>query len=217
LGGSSAINAQVFVPPSTAVIDAWESLGNPGWNWKTLEPYYTKIYSFQGPRAELNHHLNTEQMTNGKTGLIQISNMVEAENQIAKAWIETFESLGHDPKGHPFSGELSGAFIPLATIDLATKERTYSTTRYYTPIAGRKNLHVLTDSLVQKIVIEEDGPKMRATGVEITSEGQITTATARCEVILAAGSFQSPKMLEFSGIGEQTCFIPMESKSRLTT
>lgn len=127
--------------------------------------------------------------------------MVEADNQIAKAWIETFETLGHSPKGQPFSGHLSGAFIPLATIDPVTKERSYSTIRYYTPTAGRKNLHVLTESLVQKIVLEEDGHKMRATGVEITSEGQTTTAIARREVILAASSFQSPKMLELSGIG----------------
>jgi len=201
LGGSSAINAQVFVPPSKTVIDAWESLGNPGWNWKTLEPYYSKIYSSEQPEADLSDHFDTEQMAEGKGGLIQISNMVEAENQIAKAWIETFETLGHSPKGRPFSGELSGAFIPLATIDPVSKERSYSASRYHTPIAGRNNLHVLTNSFVQKIVLEKDGPKIRATGVEFTSEGQTTTATARREVILAAGSFQSPKMLELSGIG----------------
>lgn len=62
LGGSSAINAHVFVPPSKTVYDAWEKLGNPGWNWDTLKPYYVKAHSVNAPPAEHGEELGLNWM-----------------------------------------------------------------------------------------------------------------------------------------------------------
>lgn len=104
----------------------------------------------------------------------------------------------------PFSGiQDSGAFVPLAS-DPSSATRSYSATTYYAQAKGRPNLHVLTNSPVEKILFDDHShaPNLRATGVKYTlSNGSTVVVHATKEVILAAGALQSPKMLELSGIG----------------
>lgn len=204
LGGSSALNAHVFVPPSKTVIDAWEALGNAGWNWSTLKPYYAKAYSLKSMNAALKEHLGISWMNEEETlpsGPIQTSFTGSLEDPISKAWCDTFEALGYAMVGDPFAGAATGAFSCLASIDPATKERSYAATAYYAPASNRKNLHLLPNCTVQRILIDEIECGHRAAGIQFQQDGQTVSTKARKEVVLAAGAFQSPKVLELSGIG----------------
>jgi choline dehydrogenase-like flavoprotein len=108
--------------------------------------------------------------------------------------------MAHDP----FLESSVGAFSSLASIDPVTKQRSYATTAYYHPIKDRANLQVLTGARVMKIGFEKASPlaPIRATVVQYEQGGELRTAAVAKEVILAAGAFQSPKVLEISGIGD---------------
>ncbi|MCJ1264745.1 hypothetical protein MMC22_004620 [Lobaria immixta] len=204
LGGSSAINAHVFVPPSKTVIDSWEKLGNPGWNWNVLRPYYAKVYSLKPLQPELRQHFGinwTDENSSETTGPIQASYTGDSGDLLPKAWVETFKNQGYHMTEDPFSGKPMGAFSCLASIDPVSRERSYAATAYYVPAANRQNLHVLTDSTVEKILFANGEPKIRASGIQFQQNGEKVVVKARKEVILAAGSLQSPKMLEISGVG----------------
>ncbi|CAG8974183.1 hypothetical protein HYALB_00007346 [Hymenoscyphus albidus] len=202
LGGSSAINAQVFVPPSAAIINAWEELGNDGWSWDVIAPYFEKVHSEPTISQENKESLGID-WNEGKTGKIQTSYPEPSADPVPTTWIETFKNIGRQMTSNPFSGtQDSGAFIPLASVDPASATRSYSATTYYSQAKSRSNLHVLTNSRVKKIKFVGVAPYLRATGVQYTlSDGSTVEVTASREVILAAGALQSPKILELSGIG----------------
>jgi choline dehydrogenase-like flavoprotein len=132
---------------------------------------------------------------------------------LSKAWVDTFRHLGYPLTGDPFSGKVTGAYNSPSTINGATKERSYAATAYYVPISGRPNLHLLTGSLVEKIALEDVDDIVVASGAQFIHKGERRTVKARKEVILAAGVFHSPKLLELSGIGStkvlQSCDIPV--------
>ena len=81
------------------------------------------------------------------------------------------------------------------------RERSYAATAYYRPNSGRKNLHLLAEAFVQEIVLENEGEQWVAKGVKFTYEGDQHVVRTEGEVILCAGSVQSPQLLELSGIG----------------
>lgn len=211
LGGSSAINAHVFVPPAKGLVDAWETLGNPGWNWDTLRPYFAKAYT--SPKVDKGLEKAMGISSDWSTGLgdargpIQTSFPGSASHPIREAWAETFKMSGLAMAHDPFAGSSVGAFSCLASIDPATKERSYAATAYYHPIKHRDNLRVLTGARVLKIDFDRAAPPpapVRATGVQYVLEnGEHKTVAAAKEVVLAAGAFQSPKVLELSGIGDR--------------
>lgn len=88
----------------------------------------------------------------------------------------------------------------MASIHPETKERSYAASAYYNPIKHRENLHILTNALAEKILID-GGHQPRAYGVQYKQNNKTKTVIAAKEVILAAGALQSPKLLELSGIG----------------
>ncbi len=81
------------------------------------------------------------------------------------------------------------------------RERSYSATAYYRPSSGRKNLHLLTGAFVQEVVLEKEGQEWVAKGVRFTHDGEEHTVRTEGEVVICAGSVQSPQLLELSGIG----------------
>lgn len=81
------------------------------------------------------------------------------------------------------------------------RERSYSATAYYRPNSGRQNLHLLTEALVQEVVLEEEDGQWVAKGVRFTYGGEEYVVKTDGEVIICAGSVQSPQLLELSGIG----------------
>ena len=206
LGGSSAINAEAFIAPSKADLDHWERLGNPGWNWQSMIPYYRKFHTLNVPSdADTKDHLGIDWVNNdfrGNSGPIQASFQGVVQDPISKAWVQTFKTLEHGLQTDPFSGEAVGGYSNPISVDPESKTRSYAANSYLTAAAGRSNLTVVTDAVVKKVVLEatSSGPA-RAKGVLVSVQGSTHTIATRREVILAAGAFQSPKILELSGIG----------------
>lgn len=213
LGGTSAINAQCLIPPSASNIDAWESLGNPGWNYTTLAPYLKKPFSITLPDEELSAHLKLswgKEFAEGGKGPVEVSFTDVKENDVGRAWIETFEGLGYGLTASPFSGKSTGAFSVASTVDAKTKTRSDAYTSYYLPVSDRPNLTLIPNATVQSIILQSSDEESvdntcepTATGVTYTSpNGTTERISCKREIILCAGVFHSPKLLELSGIGD---------------
>ncbi|KAI1475186.1 putative GMC oxidoreductase [Daldinia eschscholtzii] len=204
LGGSSAINAQVFVPPTNESLDTWETLGNEGWNSDTLLKYYAKTFTSPTVDESQRDILGIDGYALDKTsnGPLQLSYAGNQDHPIRKAWAEMFRSKGYDVSKDPFLGISAGAFSSLSSIDPTRKERSYATSAYYNPIKDRANLEILTNTTVEKVLFEASH-YTKATGVQYRQKDHTEVVTASKEVILAAGAFQSPKLLELSGIGDK--------------
>ncbi|KAH8429760.1 GMC family oxidoreductase [Aspergillus melleus] len=200
LGGSSSLNAHVFVPPFKGVVDSWEALGNPGWNWTMLKHYFSKAYSSPAVAQDVKEDLAIEDWPelNDAKGPIQTS-FGNEKHPIRKAWAELFRSRGQYNAGDPFIHSSVGSFSCLASID-SKGQRSNSASAYFKPVELRQNLHVLTNSSVERILFDEGKPP-RAIGVQYSLDGASKTVHARGEVILSAGAFQSPKILQLSGVG----------------
>lgn len=119
-------------------------------------------------------------------------------------WHETLKNLDVDTNKTHFSGSNVGAWTNLCSVDPKSFTRSSAATAYYQPNRQRPNLTVLSEALVEHIVLDESKPgTCMARGVQFThlSTGKSFVAVARKEVILSAGSVQSPQILELSGIG----------------
>jgi choline dehydrogenase-like flavoprotein len=208
LGGSSAINIAMVIYPSKLGVDAWEKLGNRGWNWETLQPYFHKFQHLIEPSAATSTQLSLDYLNKelyDSNGPVQVSFGEGIASPFKAAWPKTFEELGHRLTADPLSGVSTGAFIHPGSID-STGARSHAGSAYYNKdVAERANLKVITETSVEKVILEEmsDG-KFRATGVQIIAkDGSPCTISAREEVIVSAGALKSPQLLELSGIGNK--------------
>ncbi|KAI5918078.1 putative GMC oxidoreductase [Camillea tinctor] len=206
LGGTSAMSAGLFAPPTKAMIDTWATLGNEGWDWETLEPYYAKVYTSPIIPKSLEKKLgvdgwetNRDEMAKGP---VETTFSGDPLHPIREAWVETFKDRGYFMRDNPWtSGEAVGAFSLLSSSDPVTGEKNHAATAYYNPVKHRENLHTLTDATVDKVLFGDGHLVDTAVGVRYHSKTGMKTVSARKEVILAAGTLQSPKLLELSGIG----------------
>lgn len=205
LGGSSALNAEAFIAPSETGINYWSDCGNPGWDWKTMSPYYEKCHTPIVPPAEACADLGLGYLSEKNDakcgGPIKTSYTDILENPLGKVWADTFQNLEYGLTGDPFSGGTTGGFAASTTVDPATKERSYSASAYFLPAQNRPNLSLLTGSGVEQILLDNERGCAVANGVVVTKDGERQVFTPRKEVILAAGTLNSPKILELSGIG----------------
>ena len=210
LGGSSTINGSAFIAPSRAGIDAWAMLGNPNWTYDVLLPYYKKAYSIQAPDESICKAMGIDRVSNtdkstSPDGPIHVSYPgLYQKNPMAKAWNELFLNMGHETTAETFPTQSVGNRCYTAAIDLQTNTRMSADSQYGGPASNRPNLTVLTEATVIKILLAGSGPsKTVATGVEVSIGGEIHSIKANREVILSAGAFHTPKLLELSGVGEQ--------------
>lgn len=180
-------------------IDNWAALGNPGWGFDDLQPYYRKFETFTPDDADSPGIEIMERDLHGRDGPIQ-TRLYPASGELDNAWAPTLKTLGLDAREDPRKGATLGGYKLLKYVD-QTYQRSYSASAYYAPIKERKNLSILTSAFVKKIVFGKKDGKIMATGVEVETEGQNITVLASNEVILAAGSVQTPQLLEVSGIG----------------
>ncbi|KAF4624906.1 hypothetical protein G7Y89_g13263 [Cudoniella acicularis] len=202
---SSAVNGQAFVAPSKFSVDAWAKFGNTGWDWEGFAPYFQASCTLTKPSPAACAHLGLDyidEKSSAKfTGPIHASFAEEVNDPLPKAWVETFKRLGYPVSGDPFTGEAVGGYINSMNIHPVTKQRSYATNAYYDPVRTRNNLQVVTSALVEKILLEGHATEVLAKGVSYVKDGKKQTAIASKEVILAAGVFNTPKLLELSGIG----------------
>ncbi|KAF2112978.1 hypothetical protein BDV96DRAFT_579518 [Lophiotrema nucula] len=182
--------------------DAWEELGNEGWSWDGMLHSFKKTERLHKSDAyhQQQHHSYSDASYHGTDG--PVSTVYSKEFSTPhQHWHATLNKLGLATNKSHFSGNNLGAFTTLTSVDPESRTRASSATAYYLPNASRKNLHVLTDAIVEKIDLESRDEKWLATGVSFLCGTERFTARCTYEVILCAGSVQSPQLLEMSGIG----------------
>ncbi|KAL8719668.1 MAG: hypothetical protein Q9225_003343 [Loekoesia sp. 1 TL-2023] len=202
LGGTSALNLMTWSRACREDYDAWEELGNEGWGWHGMLPFFKK--------SERLHESDTEhQLVNssyfdskfhGTDGPIHTaySTQYGASHQY---WHKTLRCLGVETNRSHFSGSNVGAWTTLTSVEPERRERSYSAKAYYLPNAGRKNLVVLTGATVESILLDHDNGEWVARGAQFTHEGALYEIHVEGEAVICAGSVQSPQLLELSGIG----------------
>ncbi|CAF9941351.1 MAG: hypothetical protein ALECFALPRED_009078 [Alectoria fallacina] len=202
LGGSSALNFMTWNRGCREDYDAWEELGAEGWGWNGLLPYFKKSETFHQPDSEhqSKHKSIFDPEQHGTAGPLQTTYSVTygASHQ---HWHTTLHKLGIETNSSHFSGSNVGVWTSLTGVTPGTRERSYSATAYYRPNSGRANLHLLTGAFVQEVVLEKEGQDWVAKGVRFTHDGEERIVKTEGEVVICAGSVQSPQLLELSGIG----------------
>ena len=188
LGGSSALNLMSWDRASAPEYDAWEDLGNPGWDWSSMIAAMKKAETF----TPSPHYGSTGVGTTGPVKTV-INRFIPAHQE---SWIPTMNSLGVPLNLESLGGNPLGVMYQPSNIDSANWNRSYAANGYL-PQAG-SNLQILTGKRVVKINLKRSGRSRVATGVTL-QDGTVIKAWE--EVVLSAGSIQSPGLLELSGIG----------------
>ncbi|KAK5691462.1 hypothetical protein LTR97_011455 [Elasticomyces elasticus] len=186
IGGTSAINSFAIIYPSAAGINAWAELGN------TIVP----------PNEEVKKQLNimhSDESIRNSSGPIQASFPMRA-TEFQKIWVDTFRTLGLNNVSDPLDGHAIGGHTSTCHITGDKHERSHAGVAYLDPVRNRTNLTVITKALVCKLTIDKD-PVPIARGVVYSQHGVLHEVRARRDIILAAGTFNTPQILELSGIG----------------
>jgi choline dehydrogenase-like flavoprotein len=193
--------------PSRTNLDTWGKMGNKGWSFDHLAPYFQKFATSHPPSEAIRETLGglayyQEDMKGD--GPIQLS-FDDQYSVMNEKWFKTFAELGLEMKTDPRTGRAVGAFQNSSTIEKGTNIRSSAVTAYYTDeVAKRPNLKVLMETTVQKLTTEIRDGEVVATGVQVKDkDGQLATILAAKEVILAAGTIRTPQLLEVSGIGDR--------------
>ncbi|TKA41398.1 hypothetical protein B0A54_06300 [Friedmanniomyces endolithicus] len=206
LGGSSAINYLAYTHASRVNLDNLEILGNANWTWDALQPYYMKSENLTIPSTEVASALNTswlEPPIHGMNG--PIHNGFPSEYSVLdKAWPRAYDTLGIGVQSDPRDGLALGGYTILTNLNLENNTRSYAATAYLNPIKARPNLKVYTDALVTKINFDNMTDTPEACSVDFSINGTAHTISAAHEVVLSAGTFGSPHILELSGIGDES-------------
>ncbi|KAJ6580893.1 alcohol oxidase [Mycena capillaripes] len=202
LGGSSALNFLQYHPPAKSDIDAFGELGNAGWNWELLKPYYVKAEHFIQP-VEERETINYDLAHHGMNGPLAVS-YPTMMSTFELPYEMAMKNLGINLAKEPFSGDTKGTWLTPMTIDPKERVRSYAANKYYQPNASRDNLTVVVSAHVTKVVTEPEQNGF-ATAVEVVfiSEDVLYTVKVDKEVILSAGTIMSPQILELSGIGNK--------------
>jgi len=135
LGGSSAINFDYWTHASQQDINDWGALGNPGWSWDKLFPYFLKSENYTAPSSSFSESIDTsfiESPLHGTKGPIQNS-FPPSHDHFYAAWEPTYKNLGLGPTGDPKGGLATGAYTTLLTLAPANASRSYAGNAYYKP------------------------------------------------------------------------------------
>jgi choline dehydrogenase len=185
LGGSSSINGMVYDRGVPSDYDGWRQLGNEGWSYEDVLPYFKKLEDYQ-PGEDVYH---------GSGGPVHVSRP-GIRHPLAVAFSKAAQAAGLDYVSD-FSGARREGVGPADVT--ASRGRRYSAARaYLQPVKRRPNLRIVTGAHVQRVLLK-DG---RAVGVAYVRNGKLKHATATREVIVSAGTIHSPHILMLSGIGE---------------
>jgi choline dehydrogenase len=184
LGGSSCLNAMIYVRGARADYDHWAYLGNVGWDYESVLPYFKKSEDYHDGASR--YH--------GVGGPLAISRNTDP-NPLTDAFIEAAVGAGH-PINHDFSG---ADLIGVGYTDTTVRDgrRCSAAAAFLAPAHNRRNLTVETGAYSHKLLIENG----RCRGVVYEREGKLHTAHAASEVVVSAGAIGSPQLLLLSGIG----------------
>jgi choline dehydrogenase len=187
LGGCSSTNAMAYIRGNKLDYDDWAGLGNDGWDYNNILPFFKK--SEHNEQIQDNFH--------GQGGEMNVTLAKSYRTPLADAFVQGCLDIGL-PENQDFNGaEQDGAGYFQFTIK--NQKRCSTAVAFLNPILARPNLKVLTHARVRKLLIEKDIAK----GVEFELGRSLQTVKANKEIILSAGSFQSPQILMLSGIGDK--------------
>lgn len=187
LGGSSAINAMLYVRGQKQDYDHWAALGNQGWAFDDVLPYF----------KESQHQERGESAYHGTHGPLNVADS-SAKSDIHNDFIAAAHKAGYQ-LNDDFNGEQQEG-IGYYQVTQKNGKRCSAAKAFLTPNLSRKNLTVITQAQVNKILITNKV----ATGISYSKNGRLHELKAAKEVILSAGAFNSPQLLMLSGIGDKT-------------
>ena len=214
IGGSSAINSHSLVYPNKAMHDAWAEISGDGrWSWEGVKDCYRKFQEVQIPLSTEKGGTRTSVTVDGG-GIVGLGGPIQASyprqlNVLQRAWENVFRSLDAESHREGMSGEAIGGTTTANAIDSrpGKGERSHAGNAYLEPVIGRENLVVETEALVEKVFFQDRGvnskEKLHAIGVRYEKGGKSIFARANRDIILCAGTFGNPQILELSGIGRR--------------
>src|ERR1700754_2969519 len=186
LGGSSAINALSFIRGHRASYDAWVTAGAKGWGFENLLPFFKRSEHTEGRDPALR----------GRGGPVRLWTN-SAPHPLSRVALEAARQVGHRFVDDINSGVEEG--FGWAEFTIVNGKRLSAADAYLMPALERPNLDVVTDALVQRLVMRGG----RCTGVEYATGSEVVTVECERDVLLAAGAIGSPLLLLRSGIGTQ--------------
>ena len=185
LGGSSSINAMLYVRGQPEDYDHWRQIGCMGWGWDDVLPYFRRAEDQERGESELHGVDGPLSVTDTRDGMPISEKVMQAAEAV----------------GIPRNPDINGAQqegITWSQVTMKNGTRHSSAAAYLRPAEKRANLRVLTGALAERIILA-DG---HATGVAFSLDGEPAEAHAGAEVIVCGGAFNSPHLLELSGIGD---------------
>lgn len=191
LGGSFIFNGAQYIRGNPADFNHWAQLGNPGWSYEDVLPYFCKSEDYRGSPGSYHG-------TGGRLAVAKPRMCNPLTDIYLKACVEA---------GHPLNEDFNGASqegFGLYDFNIIDGRRMTTARAFLRPAMSRENLNVVTEALVRRVILH-DG---QAVGVEYERGDRIDTAMVRHEIVLAAGSFNSPKILMLSGIGDPQDLAP---------
>lgn len=186
LGGSSAINAMIYIRGHRKDYDGWAALGNEGWSYDDVLPYFIK--SENNGRIKNQYH--------GNDGPLSVTDL-QSDNPLQQKYLQAAQEQGYKILDDFNGVEQEG--LGVYQVTHINGERCSSARAYLLPHLERPNLTVEIHAQTHRILIENGA----AVGVEYKQEGQLKQVFARREVLLSAGAMQSPQILMLSGVGDQ--------------
>nr|XP_013189588.1 unnamed protein product [Amyelois transitella]XP_013189589.1 unnamed protein product [Amyelois transitella]XP_013189590.1 unnamed protein product [Amyelois transitella] len=188
VGGSSVLNYMIYTRGTKPDYDAWEAMGNEGWGWDDVLPYFKKIENFNIPKFENPQY-------HGHDGYLNIEHAPFRSSK-SKAWVKAAKEFGFTYGDHNGPNPSGVSFLQLS---MKNGTRHSSSRAYLHPIKGRPNLHLTKGSMVTKLIFDDTLTKV--VGVELEKHNRKYKILASKEVIVSAGAINSPQLLMLSGIG----------------
>ena len=185
LGGSSSINAMIYIRGHQYDYDSWAALGNKGWSYEEVLPYFKKF----------EENLHFQDAYHGTDGELTVCDH-RWRHPLSSTFLEAAQEAGY-----PLTSDFNGAQQEGFTYYQVTQrdgKRCSAAVAFLNPVKHRSNLHIECNALVHRVLIEEN----KATGIVFEQAGKKQTIHANKEVILCAGAFGSPHLLLLSGIGD---------------
>ncbi len=192
LGGSSSINAMIYIRGNRADFDAWAAAGHEGWSYDDVLPYFKR--SEDNERGEDHYH--------GVGGPLRVADS-RSMHPLVDAMLDAARQAGHE-HNPDFNGARQEG---VGRFQLTQRDgwRCSTADAFLRPAAERANLEVIPRALALRILFEG----RRAVGVEVSRDGRVEQLRAQREVILSAGAYQSPVLLMLSGIGPEDQLTPL--------
>ena len=186
-GGSSSINAMIYTRGHSSDYDHWRQLGNPGWSYDDVLPYFKRAENYEGDGDEEFH---------GQGGPLNVKKSTREDDILLDKFVEAGKQAGF-PLTNDFNGKQQEGFSRYEHTIKGSK-RFSSARAYLYPALNRKNLHTKTNITVDKVIFKNK----KAIGVEYLEKGKKILSACNREVILSSGAVNSPQILMRSGIGD---------------